>query len=205
VAITAAATALSLAWWQASAADLIVANTLTLPGFWLLYMVAGLALAPHLAGLGRARARHFALVGTLATVAAAIMFSGFFGMIAPPYPVFQLMLASVIFRPASMAYTFAAISLALLLAFSLRPGRTAALLAGLGQHSYGIYLVHLLVLGIIVNRILGAPAPEQFGHTLWIFRITASWTLCLLLSYAAVRLMSSVPGLRVLVGSKTAR
>ncbi|MFP6627243.1 MAG: hypothetical protein VCA74_09345, partial [Deltaproteobacteria bacterium] len=77
--------------------------------------------------------------------------------------------------------------------------------AGLGQHSYGIYLVHLLVLGIIVNRILGAPAPEQFGHTLWIFRITASWTLCLLLSYAAVRLMSSVPGLRVLVGSKTAR
>ncbi|MFP6626411.1 MAG: acyltransferase, partial [Deltaproteobacteria bacterium] len=63
VAITAVATALSLAWWQASAAGLIVANTLTLTGFWLLYMVAGLALAPHLAGLGRARARHFALVG----------------------------------------------------------------------------------------------------------------------------------------------
>ncbi len=190
IATAAAGAALSAGCWKLSSMGLVPAGTLTLPAFFLLYMVAGLALAPHLGHLSRVGLAQRLAAGVLVAAAAMLMFLGFLAMVHPPSSTLELRMASTIFRPASMFYIYAAMALAFAVVFGRGESRTAAGLARLGRHSYGIFLIHILLLGVGVERFLGAPAPEQFLEPWWILRMAAGWALCLALSYAVTRAFS---------------
>ena len=114
------------------------------------------------------------------------------------------MIAATIFRPLPMAYICAAIAFSVFLAFATGQragGRPATALAELGRHSYGIFLVHLLVLEAVVGRILEPPAPEHFTNGWWVLRALVTSVLCLGLSYGVTRILSQRRGLRILVGA----
>jgi surface polysaccharide O-acyltransferase-like enzyme len=192
---------LSVAWWKLSGIGLVTSVSLTLPAFFLLYMFAGLALAPHIGRLVRTNPGHSLVAATLVAGSALFMFLGFLDMVDPPYSDLKLEMASTIFRPASMSYAYAAMGLGFLLVFSQRGGLIAAGLGELGRHSYGIFLIHLLLLQIAVNRLLDPPTTEHLSDMWGLLRIVATWGLCLALSYATVRALSRFTVTQRFVGS----
>ena len=49
------------------------------------------------------------------------------------------------------------------------------LLQALGRASYGIYLSHVLVLGVVVRRVLGRPTEADFASPLWMLTMLVTW------------------------------
>ncbi|MFP6600555.1 MAG: acyltransferase [Deltaproteobacteria bacterium] len=197
-------TAFSLLWWQLSAHGVVGSGTLALPAFFLLYMAAGLALTPHLERLRSAGRTCTVAAAVLAVTTAALMLQDFLGMLSPDAGMMARMIAATIFRPLPMAYIYATIAFSVFLAFATgqrAEGRPATALAELGRHSYGIFLVHLLVLEAVVGRILEPPAPEHFTNGWWVLRALVTSVLCLGLSYGVTRILSGRRGLRILVGA----
>ncbi len=204
-AIAGSGLALTLLVWRASSIGVLSVGPLMLPLYWLGYALLGIAAAPPLArrALASPRTPSAWIPWTaLATVTALVMVRYVHGLLgsAPDAP--TLAIATTIFQAPVMAYTLAAMGLAAL--WVAAPGRGRALLAALGRSSYGVYLAHVLVLEVVVQRVLGRPdalAPSAAALP----ALVAEWTLCLALTYVLVRAMAAIPALAPFAGAPTDR
>ncbi len=214
--VAAAGVGVSLAWWSLSARALVPNDVLTLPLFWIAWAGVGVAVAPYVRRLLRfAPARGAALVAAAAAatlLAGAAMLAQVNARMLPGSSLADVTATATIFQVPVLLYTLAVIALWFVAAARARPTdaaeerpERAALLAraliGLGHRSYGIYLVHVLVLEAVVERVFGRPSPGDFtGTAAWPAKLVATWLACVALSDALVRLVARVDRLRVIVG-----
>jgi peptidoglycan/LPS O-acetylase OafA/YrhL len=102
-----------------------------------------------------------------------------------------------------MAYTLAAMALAAAIVFTApAPGPLGRALAELGRRSYGVYLAHVLVLEVIVQRLVGRPASADFGSPAWVATLVAEWGLCVALTWGLIAMLARVPGLGAVAGER---
>jgi peptidoglycan/LPS O-acetylase OafA/YrhL len=195
--------AATLLVWRAASAGLIGNGTLMLPLFWLGYATLGIAAAPVVArGLAlRARSPLPWIVGAGFVVTALVLVRHVQALIdASPDRVTRTIVVTI-FQARMLPYTLAAMALATILVAGRSHG--TRLLQALGRASYGIYLSHVLVLGVVLRRMLGRPTEADFASPLWMLTMLVTWAACLAAAYALVRAMERVPGLRTFAGGRT--
>lgn len=195
----------SLAVWHASAAGLIPSGMSTLPLFWLGYATLGIATAPALArhfGDRRGPRLPWIPIAALAGVAAIVMVRHVRALFGPAPDAETLAIATTIFQAPMMAYALAAMALAVALVGGAARG--TRILQALGRRSYGVYLAHVLVLEVLLQRVFGRPGSTDFTSPTWMIAMLLEWAACLTLTYALVRAMEQVPGLAVFAGARPA-
>ncbi len=201
-AAAAAGLAASIVWWRLPAKP---GGALLAPLFWLGYLVLGAAAGPYVEGLRRAAARTvwFIAAGMVTAATAWWMFESFLSIAGPSYHPYAVTIASMIFQVPPCAYT---VSVVLLLAFAsvrIRDARFGRILVSLGRHSYGVFLVHLVVFRLVIDRLIptarwavGDDPLATAGAAL------TSWIGCLALSTAAVSALSRTRWTRPLVSNR---
>lgn len=192
---------LTLFVWHASSVGLVPRRAVLLPLFWLGYATAGVAAAPALRSAFARPARWSVVWLPSALLAAAtglVTIVRIGRQLGSAGDIATIAMATTIFQPIVMAYTFAAIAAAI--AIVGRNAHRTGFLDALGRASYGIYLAHVLVLEVVVQRVLGRPDAGARPVTM-----IGVWMACVLLSYVLVRGMASVPGLAALVGERHPR
>ncbi len=201
-AIVASGLAVSIATWGA-----LPSNGATAPLFWLGYAAVGLVAAPWLGRLHALRSRR-ALLGiavglaAITAVVAVVMVRRVTALLQPMPDPDSLTLAVVIFQIPVLAYALAAMALAALVVALLADARGMHALRDLGRRSYGVYLAHVLVLEVVVQRLLGRPASADFGSAAWVVTLVAQWALCVALTWALIAGLARVPGLAILAGER---
>jgi peptidoglycan/LPS O-acetylase OafA/YrhL len=201
--IAAGGLAASLAIWRAAGAGLISNGPVMLPLFWLGYATLGIAAAPELARRLAERplpARCWLRLAAIVILTAIIVVRHVATLLGPAPDVATLVIATTIFQAPTMAYTLAAIVLAAVLVGVDGPG--TRLLQALGRRSYGVYLAHVLVLEVVLERVFGRPAGADFTSPAWLVEMVAEWVACLALTYAVVLTMERVPALAPFAGSR---
>jgi peptidoglycan/LPS O-acetylase OafA/YrhL len=205
IAIAVSGLAASLLAWHAASVGWLEQGVATLPLFWIGYATLGIAAAPALARRSALRTppRPLLLIGVLTAIAAYAWVSHVRGLIGPAPDAATLALAVTIFQMPAMSYTLAAMGLAVALVGSSTRG--TAWLQALGRSSYGVYLAHVLVLEVVVQRLLGHPRGADFASPAWAATMVATWVGCLALTYALVRALAVVPGLAIVAGERPRR
>ncbi len=198
-----ASAAASVLFWRSHELRLALPLLPRILLFWMLYTVAGLAAAPHLSRFAAfARSRLvLPLAGAAVLLAAVYMGADFFSRVSPPYNYRQLTLAAMVFLPSHLPYYYAAM-LALLL-FALRFERSWAgrAMASLGRHSFGVFLIHLLIMrSVFFKRLVGMPSASDFSSPEWVLGSVLIPAATLLVSYCVVAAMAKVPVLKTVVG-----
>lgn len=206
LAISAVGLAGTLVVWHAASAGWIANGILMLPFFWIGYALLGVAAAPALVerftATARARARW--LPWTMLVVATAVAMTLHVRRLVGPAPsTATLVIATTIFQPPMMAYTLATMALAVVLVSG--PTRGTRLLQALGRASYGIYLGHVLVLGVVLRRVVGGPQQADYASPTWMVTMALDWLGCVALTWALVRAMERLPVLRWFAGAPTDR
>lgn len=193
----------SLAVWRAAGAGLVSNALVMLPLFWLGYATLGIAVAPALARYFPDR-HHPRLprlaIATLAAATAAVMVLHVRALLGPAPDAETLAIATTIFQLPTMAYTLAAMALAVALVGSEERGMR--MLRALGRRSYGIYLAHVLVLEFVCHRVFGRPGSADFTSPTWMVEMLAEWALCLALTSGLLSALERVPGLARFAGSR---
>ncbi|MEO6028061.1 MAG: acyltransferase family protein, partial [Candidatus Binatia bacterium] len=198
-AIAAAGLAVSVATWRG-----LPASSATAPLFWLGYATVGLVAAPWLARVNAVRPRQLLLGASigLVTITAVVMVRWVMALLPPTPDPGSFPLAVVIFQLPVLAYAIAGIVLATLLVGLLANVRGMNALRDLGRRSYGVYLAHVLVLEVVVQRLLGRPASADFGSPAWVVTLIASWALCVTLTWVLIAGLARVPGLSIVAGGR---
>jgi peptidoglycan/LPS O-acetylase OafA/YrhL len=193
--------AASLGWWRLSGAGLVPNVTLTLVPLWLGYATLGLAAVSWVRSwVARVQSGWTGLViATSAAIVAAAVMIGYVYLQVVQSPE-HVAIAVTIFQAPSALYALSAMALGLIVVARLEQTAAHAVLAGLGRRSYGIYLVHPLVLEMIVYRIVGRPDPHTFAVGSWSTALVLSWAACVALSDGVVRLLAASATLRPLSG-----
>jgi len=198
-AIALAGLGVSVATWKT-----LPPGSITAPLFWLGYATVGLAAAPWLSHVPAFRWRRTLLAASFgsATIAAVVMVRRVMALLGPmPDPV-SLTLATVVFQVPVLAYALAVMALVTITVGLLANAGGLKALRDLGRRSYGVYLAHVLVLEVVVQRLLGRPASADFGTGTWVVTLAATWALCLALTWALIAGLARVPGLAVVAGER---
>ncbi len=195
----------SVVWWKLHATARVPHGTWAMLPLWLVYVTLGIAVAPGIArwrGLAtKLSAIGGAAVLTLATF--AVMLTSFRQHVGPQPVPFTISATATIFQVRPMLYIMAASMLLLLLAYRYTDTALADGLGRIGRCSYGIFLVHMLVLRALLWP--WSPAPELLARTVpWlvIAIMAGQWATCVAASYAAVAAVMRVPALRPLVSNR---
>lgn len=191
----------SVGWWSLSARGLAAGGVLTMPLYWFAWVAVGLAIAPHIDAVLRwalvSRAGFAALPATL--VAWVYMVWRLRAELPAEHSPADLSIAATVFQFPVLLYSLTAMALFLVVATRAARTRVAAALIAVGRRSYGIFLVHVLVLEMVVYRIVGSPSPADFDGWTWPLKLVAIWASCLLASDVLVRVLARGP-LRVIAG-----
>jgi surface polysaccharide O-acyltransferase-like enzyme len=109
----------------------------------------------------------------------------------------------VIFQIPPGVYTLCVIALLALVASRIRATTAAArLLQLISTHSYGIFLVHLVVVRLILHRLLPPQTLADDALPLAVAKTLACWFGALVASTAAVALLSRSSWTRPLVSNR---
>ncbi len=204
--IAAGGLATTLLVWRAAAAGWMSNGILMLPLFFLGYATLGVAVAPQVAERPRSDPRTApAWLPWIALTAATATFAFWWvrGLVGATPDDLTITIATTIFQAPMMAYALSAMGLAVVLVAG--PARGTRLLQALGRASYGIYLSHVLVLGVVLRRMFGRADAADFTTPAWAFAMVFQWILCLALSYGLVRAMERVPALAPFAGGTSDR
>jgi peptidoglycan/LPS O-acetylase OafA/YrhL len=192
--------------WRAASAGLVSNGILVLPLFWFGYATLGVAAAPFvvekLTTAIRTRPPWFPW-SVLAVATAGALVLHVRRVIGPTPSKTAIVMGTTIFQPPMMVYTLAVMALAVVLVGG--PARGTRLLQALGRSSYGIYLAHVLVLGVVLRRIFGRPDDADYSSPVWMVTMLTEWVVCLALTWALVQAMEHVPGLRPFAGRSADR
>jgi len=204
MAIAIAGFAASASWWQFTAWRPFLQGTEFSIVVWLLYVCLGIAMGPRLTSVKSLAARNavIAALTLLTVIAAYFMYENFVGRAAqssfqPP----GLLFAAMIFQIPSTAYITCAIITASLLAFRYAHA-LGPLFITLGRHAYGIFLIHLLVLRLGVQRALPPTNLTTASTTAVVATVVLAWVTCIATSSALVAAASRLPALRPLVSHR---
>lgn len=191
-----------IAWWRFPGKP---AGPLFAPLLWVGYLVLGVAAVPYVTRLRRAAGRTRWVAASLVATAATAwwMFGSFLSLAGPDYHPYAVMLASMIFQIPPCAYTLSATFLLGLASVRLKDARPGTILVMLGRSSYGVFLVHMMVFRLVIDRLIpsarwatGDDPLATAGAAL------ASWISCLMLSTAAVSALSRSRWTRPLVSNR---
>jgi peptidoglycan/LPS O-acetylase OafA/YrhL len=124
--------------------------------------------------------------------------------LAPVYDETAVLMTVHLFRLPLAAYIVVTMLLLRSVAFSIAASNaTGARLWGtLGRHSYGVFLVHLVVLRLVVWQVLPPASFERTSVASALVRVAIAWTACIAISAAAVAFVSRIPGLRRVVSNR---
>jgi peptidoglycan/LPS O-acetylase OafA/YrhL len=197
-----AGVAVSVGWWHVTADVPAVRSAVFAPLMWLGYLAVGAAVAPHIAGVRRSAAHATAWLAALAsTILSGLWMHNSFATLAPnAVDERTFALAVMIFQLPALAYTLSLLALLALVACRASAHRIADAFVLLGTHSYGVFLVHLIVLRLALLPLL-APEAIDTRATL-IAKAALCWLLCLLISTAIVALGSRSRWTRALVTNR---
>ncbi|RMD82621.1 MAG: acyltransferase [Candidatus Dadabacteria bacterium] len=171
--------ALSFGWWHASKDHRALATTAGLVGCFFLYAVLGLVASCNYKEVQRALASNRYLTWIFAigsAVGAAAMLCDYRATVRPPFSLFQLQIAVMIFRWSHALYTYAVIGLIFALALRWRQAAATRVFVYLGRRAYGIYLVHMLVLHHFSRRLIGLANPSLLAGHGWIVGLPLVWS-----------------------------
>lgn len=194
--------ACSIAWWKLLGAGAVPTGILFAPMLWIGYVALGIAVAPHLQKL-RTTTTAVRLVATaIVPLAALAMYWGFLDQVVPHYRIRATYLASSLFQIPPTVYALTIMgALAVHVSASRKPaGRR--LLHGLGTNSYGIFLAHMLVLRVVMNRLLPPEAIHGASLPTAVALVLACWAGCLALTLGLVALLSHSAWTRPLVSNR---
>jgi peptidoglycan/LPS O-acetylase OafA/YrhL len=203
LAIAAGGLAFSLWWWQFAAFRPPFRGTEFLIFVWLLYVGFGIAIAPRLEQLRPLAARASVLMGLTAITSATAYFAyetfiayGELCSFQPP----GVFWAAMIFRLPASAYVACAIPMTILLVF--RYGALGQFFLPLGNHTYGIFLLHLLVLRLVVHRMIPPAAVAMNTTAFTVAVVLSAWLACIGLSLGLVAVASRFTATRWLVSHR---
>jgi peptidoglycan/LPS O-acetylase OafA/YrhL len=179
--------ALSMLWWRVGSWNVLPALTVATLPMWSLYLGLGIAAATRLDRLRAFLARPVVLwaMGAVTTVFALATYRNFIALVEPDYQPGSIWLASTIMQWRPTLYILSAMILVFGAVTRIAP-RGGGWIRRLSEHSYGIYLVHFLVIRYLVHSVLppelvhGGSVVHNLGD------IVISWGLALGASAAIV-------------------
>lgn len=201
--VAAAGMLASFAWWVMSAKGIVVGEIRN-PMFWIGYSLVGVAFASSIPSMRRAARSNLMLAGTATATAAAawMMYRNFFNLIPPPYGIGSGVWAANIFQVPPALYTLLLMSLLTMIAcrWNAREASTA-LLTTLSRHSYGTFLVHLIVIKVVLLPLLPPEGITDLPIVVAVAKVLFCWAAALALSTGLVAMFSATRWTRPLVSN----
>lgn len=198
-----AGTAITVGWWRVTIVSSLARNLLLVPMLWLAYVTLGAAVAPHMAAVRRWASRPSALAAAAAASLASLYWNyhSVIAGIGPPFGEDAVALAVILFRVPALVYNLSVMSLLIFLAIRLQDSSVSRAFMVLGSHSYGIFLVHLIVVRTVL-RIAPPAVLARASIGVAIANAMLCWAGCLMLSAAFVAVVSRSNWTRALVSNR---